>query len=65
MRVGCQIIRLRDAERVGRQQVFSDGAEVRVVRAHHNGNAELRGLQRIVSARRSDAAADKATAASE
>ena len=36
--------------------------EVRVVRAHHNGHAELRRLQRIVPARRNQAAADKSHA---
>ncbi len=42
-----------------RQQVLSNGAEVRVVRSHHDGHAKLRRLQRVVSARRNKAAAHK------
>ncbi len=42
-----------------RNQIFGDGAEVGVVRSHHDGNPELRRFQRVVAAGRHQAAADK------
>ena len=40
-------------------QAVGDGGEVGVMRAHHDGHAELRRLERIVAARRNQAAADE------
>ena len=42
-----------------RQQVLGDGAEVGIVRAHHDWNAELGRLQRVVSSGGNQAAADE------
>ncbi len=54
-----------DAEGVVGQQVVGDGAEVGVVGAHDDGNAELGGFQRIVASGRNDAAADEGYRGSE
>ena len=47
----------RNPDGVVRAQVFGDGAEVGVVRSHHDGHAELCRLQRIVAAGRDEASA--------
>jgi hypothetical protein len=54
-----------DAEGLMGQQILGDGAEVGVVRTHHDGNAELRRLQRIVSPGGIRLPPTKATEASE
>ncbi len=54
-----QVFFLRDAQRIVRAQAVGDGGEVGVVRPHHDRHAELRRLQRIVAARRNQAAADE------
>ncbi len=57
---GCgEVFFCRDAEGVVRQQVFGDGAEVGVVGAHDDGDAELCRLKRIVSSGGDQAAAHK------
>ena len=48
-----------DAEGLVGEQILGDGAEVGVVRAHDDGNAELGRLERIVPAGRNQAAADE------
>ena len=54
-----QLFSRRDADGVVRAQVLGDGAEVGVMRAHHDGHAELRRLERIVSAGWNEASADE------
>jgi len=54
-----------DADGVVRQKIVDDGAEVCVVGAHDDGHAELRRLQRIVSAGGMRLPPTKAAAASE
>lgn len=46
-----QPIPFGNAERLVRQQIFSNCPEIGVVGPHHNGHTELRRLQRIVTSR--------------
>ena len=48
-----------DADGVVRAKIVGDGAEIRVVRTHDDGHAELSRLQRVVAAGRDEAAADE------
>jgi len=54
-----QLIRRGDAEGVVGQEIFCNGAEVGVVWAHDDRDAELGGLERVVSAGGDEAATDE------
>ena len=54
-----ELIFLSNANGIVCDQIFGNSAEVGIVRTHHNGNAKLRRLQRIVTAGRNQATADE------